>query len=387
MSKYDFDTPINRSGTNSLKWDIKDGELPMWVADMDFAAAPEIIKAVVDRARHGVYGYSVVPDEWYDAYINRWKDTHGLIMDKGGLIFCTGVIPAISSIIRRLTHPAENVVILTPVYNIFYNCILNNGRRVLECELIYKDGEYSIDFAALKRALSLPQTAMLLLCNPHNPIGKIWDKDTLCAIGSLCKKYGVIAVSDEIHCDVTDPDKEYQPFACASEDCRDVSITCISPTKAFNLAGIQTAAVYIPDRKIKNRVERGLNNDEIAEPNAFAVQAAVAAFTKGGEWLSELRRYLYENKRLAAEVIDAIPDVSLVRGAATYLLWIDCTKLARGGSRGLAEHIREKTGLYLSAGEEYGKGGESFLRLNIACPRSVLIDGLDRLKKGIELYR
>ena len=304
--KYDFDEVIDRSGTNSYKWDIGADELPMWVADMDFRTAPEITEAVVRRAEHGVFGYSTIPDEWYDAYVNWWKNRHGVEYKRDDLIFCTGVIPIISSCVRKLTTPAENVLIMTPVYNIFYNCVRNNGRNVREFPLDYDGREYRVDFDRLEKELSDPQTTMMLLCDPHNPIGKIWDRETLAGIGKLAYDNGVTVISDEIHCDVTDPGREYVPFASVSEKCRDNCVVCISPTKAFNLAGLQTAAAVVPDKKLRHKVWRALNTDEVAEPNAFAVQAAVAAFERGGEWLDELRQYLYENKLLAREFIERL---------------------------------------------------------------------------------
>ena len=254
-----FDEVIDRRNTGSLKWDVKENELPMWIAVMDFTAAPIIREAIMRRAAHGVFGYSIIPGEWYDAYVSWWKNRHGLNMEKEWLIFTTGIVPAISSIVRKLTTPAENVVVLTPVYNIFYNSILNNGRRVLPCDLIYENGEYSIDFSALEQALKDEQTTLMILCNPHNPIGKIWDRDTLMKIGELCKKYSVTVVSDEIHCDITAPGKMYTPFASVNETCRDISITCLAPTKAFNLAGLQTAAVAVADPVLRHRVWRGLH--------------------------------------------------------------------------------------------------------------------------------
>ena len=235
--KYDFDTPINRKNTNSLKWDVKENELPMWVADMDFATAPEIREAIEKRASHGIFGYTVIPDEWYGAYIGWWKTRHSLEIKEDQLIFCTGVIPAISTAVRKLTTPAEKVLIQTPVYNIFFNSILNNGRVVLENPLKYTGGNYEMDFDDLERKLSDPQTTLMLLCNPQNPGGKIWDKATLERVGELCYENNVTVLSDEIHCDLIDPGKNYVPFASVSEKCRENSITCIAPTKAFNLAG------------------------------------------------------------------------------------------------------------------------------------------------------
>ena len=380
-----FDEIIDRRNTGSLKWDVKENELPMWVADMDFTAAPIIREVIMRRAAHGVFGYSIVPDEWYDAYVSWWKNRHGLNMEKDWLIFTTGIVPAISSIVRKLTTPAENVVVLTPVYNIFYNSILNNGRRVLPCDLIYENGEYSIDFSALEQALKDEQTTLMILCNPHNPIGKIWDRDTLMKIGELCKKYSVTVVSDEIHCDITAPGKMYTPFASANETCRDISITCLAPTKAFNLAGLQTAAVAVADPVLRHRVWRGLNTDEVAEPNVFAVPAAVAAFTKGEQWLDEFRDYVFENRRIADGFIEKnIPEIFSVKGDATYLMWLDCKKTGLD-SDALAESLRKNTGLFVSSGTQYGGNGRDFLRVNIACPRAVLYDGLDRLNRGIKM--
>ena len=383
---YDFDTPTERRNTNSLKWDVAQGELPMWVADMDFQTAPEIREAIMKRAEHGIFGYSVIPDAWYEAYIQWWKMRHGYTMERDWLIFCTGVVPAISSIVRKMTTPAEKVLIQTPVYNIFFNSILNNGRQVLESPLRYDGKEYRIDFADLEEKLSDPQTALLILCNPHNPTGKIWDRQTLEKIGALCSRHHVTVVSDEIHCDLTDPGESYVPFASVSETCRQISITCMAPTKAFNLAGLQTAAVSVPDEVLRHKVWRALNTDEAAEPNAFAVEAAVAAFTRGADWLDALRDYLYENKKLAEAYIEKeIPDVRAVASQATYLLWLDCSGLI-GCGREAAGFLRRETGLYLSEGSQYGGNGADFLRMNIACPRAVLKDGLERLKNGLAAY-
>lgn len=383
---YDFDTPVDRRNTYSLKWDVKENELPMWVADMDFQTAPEVREAIQKRAAHGVFGYSIVPEEWYQAYIQWWESRHGFRMDAEWLIFCTGVVPAISSIVRKLTTPAEKVLVLTPVYNIFFNSILNNGRQVLESRLQYDGESYSIDYADLEAKLADPQTSMLIFCNPHNPVGKIWQAEELRKVGELCRKHHVVVVSDEIHCDLTEPGLGYVPFASVSEDCRDNSITCIAPTKAFNLAGMQTAAVCVPDPVLRHKVWRGLNTDEVAEPNAFAIQAAVAAFTRGGAWLDELRCYLHENKVWTTQYIQKeIPRLKVVASQATYLMWLDCSRLT-DSSEELADVIRESTGLYLSEGGQYGGDGTHFLRLNVACPRSVLEDGLNRLKKGVEAY-
>ena len=382
--KYDFDAVINRRGTDSVKWNVGKNELPMWVADMDFRLAPEIEKAIKKRMDHGVFGYSVIPDEWYEAYMKWWKSRHDFKMKKEGLVFCTGVVPAISSIVRKLTTPNENVVIQTPVYNVFFNSVLNNGSRVLESPLIYKNGRYSMDFDDLEKKLSDPQTTLMILCNPQNPAGKIWDRKTLEKVGNLAKKHGVTVVSDEIHCDITEPGKNYVPFASVSEVCREISVSCIAPTKAFNMAGMKSAAVYAENPILRHKVWRALNTDEIAEPNSFACIAAIAAFSEGGEWLDALRGYISGNRKRVYEFVkNEIPEISVVKSDATYLLWLDISKTGMESTE-VAAKIREKTGLFLTAGSIYGEAGRYFLRMNIACPKTLLEDGLNRLKKGIK---
>ncbi|MDD3797426.1 MAG: pyridoxal phosphate-dependent aminotransferase [Lachnospiraceae bacterium] len=383
---YCFDETVNRRNTGSLKWDVSEEELPMWVADMDFPTAPEIRAAMEKRMEHGVFGYNIVTDDWYLAYQNWWKSEHHFEIEKEWLIFATGVVPIISSTVRKLTTPGENVLIQTPVYNIFFNSILNNGRNVIENQLHYENGIYSINFEDLEEKLSNPQTTLMILCNPHNPIGKIWEKDTLEKIGFLCEKYQVTVIADEIHCDLTAPGKEYTPFASVSEICKNISITCVAPTKTFNLAGLQTAAVFIPNEHLRHKVWRALNTDEVAEPNSFAVTSAAAAFEHGKEWLTALRKYIQKNKEIAAQYLDReLPDLFIVSMEATYLLWIDCSRRTEDAAE-LAEHIRRETGLYLTAGSEYGETGRAFLRLNIACSKDVLMDGLARLKRGEETW-
>lgn len=243
---------------------------------------------------------------------------------------------------RKLTTPAEKVLIQTPVYNIFFNSIVNNGRQVLQNPLKYDGNEYSIDFDDLELKLSDPQTTLMILCNPHNPIGKVWSKEELAKIGELCHTHHVTVISDEIHCDLTNHDFSYTPFAYVSDKCRENSITCIAPTKAFNLAGLQTAAVVVPNDNLRHRVWRALNTDEIAEPNAFAVEAAIVAFTKGADWLDELRTYIQENKTIATAYIEhEIPGAKVILSQATYLLWVDCQRIM-GYANEAARFIRKK---------------------------------------------
>jgi cystathionine beta-lyase len=362
---------------------VGEDELPMWVADMDFKTAPEIQAAIMDKAGQGLYGYSVIPDRWYQAYMDWWKNRHDLSLKKEWLLFATSVVPAISSIVRKLTAPGEKVLLQTPVYNAFYPTIVNNGRRIIENPLIYEGDVFKIDLADLEQKLADPQTTLMILCNPHNPIGRIWSRDELAQIGELCSKYRVPVISDEIHCDLTDPGCAYVPFASVSEICRENSITCVAPTKTFNLAGLHTSAVIVSEETLRHRVQQGLSTDGLSGQNFFAVDTAIAAFTQGGEWLDELREYIAENKKTVNDFLhNELPQVKAVPSQATYLLWLDCRKVTTG-EKDLAGFIRKETGLYLSAGKQYGKAGEAFMRMNIACPRSVLMDGLARLKQGI----
>lgn len=386
--KYDFDALIDRRRTNSLKWDVEENELPMWVADMDFHTAPVVRKALEGRVAHGIFGYADVTDAWYDAYTGWWEKRHHFKMEKDWLVFCTGVVPALSSAVRKLTTPGEKVLIQTPVYHIFFNSIVNNGRFPLESPLTYDGVSYGIDFAALKRDMADPQVSLMILCNPHNPVGKLWSREELARIGELAEQHHVVVVSDEIHCDLTDPGKEYVPFLSASDTCKKVGIACMAPTKAFNLAGLSTAAAAVPDPALRHRMWRGLNTDECGEPNAFAVEAAAAAFTEeGADWLDALRAYIYTNKCLVTNFVkEQLPSVFLLPSEATYLLWLDCGRITDSASD-LAAFIRSKTGLYLSDGSPFGGNGGQFLRLNIACPKSRVEDGLCRLKDGILAYK
>ena len=384
--KFNFDRLTDRRETNSLKWNVSDGELPMWVADMDFETAPAVKRAIEERASHGIFGYSDIPDKWYNAVGNWWKRRHNFKLEKSWLVFCSGVVPAISSIVRKLTSPAEKVLIQTPVYNIFFNCIVNNGSNIIENTLTYSGGQYEIDFDDLENKLADPQTRLMILCNPHNPVGKIWSREILSRIGELCAKYGVTVISDEIHCDITEPGSSYIPFASVSDLCANISITCIAPTKAFNIAGLQTSAVSVINPQLRHRVWRAINTDEVGEPNAFAVDAAVAAFTDGDEWLDELCRYISEGKQIVRSFLEKeLPDIYLVPSQATYLLWLDCRDITDDSTE-LAEFIRAETGLYLSSGAQYGESGKNFLRMNIACPHERVYDGLTRLKTGVKLY-
>ena len=404
--KFNFDEIIDRRNSNSLKWAVSENELPMWVADMDFRTAPCILEALQEVVKHGIFGYSEISTQWALAYQNWWQKRHNFRIEEHWLIFCTGVVSALSSLVRKFTTPNESVLVLSPVYNCFFSSIQNNGVKALYSELVYKNKEYEINWTDFENKLSDPQTSLFILCNPHNPIGKIWKKDELARMGELCAKHGVTVISDEIHCDLTEPNLSYTPFASVSEICENISISCISPTKAFNIAGLNTAAVFAKNKFLRHKAWRAFNTDEIAEPNAFATSATIAAFEKGEAWLDSLREYLSQNKKIVHEFLsENLPYIRALPCDATYLMWLDCSNLIklRGeipiatsenlkiphfaefkNSTELANFIRLQTGLYLSSGEIYGSGGENFLRLNIATPRANLLDGLERLKKALK---
>ena len=381
---YDFDKLTDRTGTLSYKWDVKPGELPMWVADMDFEVAPPIKKAITDRAEHGIFGYTMTPDAFFNAVSEYWGRRHGYRIPTEHMVYSNGVVAAISSIVRKLTTPAENVLIQAPVYNIFYNSIINNGRNVLSSDLVYDGHGYSMD---LEEKLSRPQTSLMILCNPHNPVGRIWTKEELARIGALCHKHGVTVLSDEIHCDITAPGAEgYVPFASVNDECRRISVTAVASSKTFNIAGLQSACLFAEDPVLRHKVWRGVNTDEVGEPNAFSMQANIAAFTECDAWVDEMLGYVFENKRIACEYINnEINGMKAAFSKATYLLWIDISGVAED-SVDFCEKLREQTGLYLSDGAEYGEPGRSFVRMNLAAPRSRVLDGLERLKRGAEAY-
>ncbi len=383
MRKYDFDKVTNRRDFNTVKWDMPEGSLPMWVADMDFECAPPIRRAIEERARHGIFGYSYVPNEYFVAVSGFFERLTGYRHDPESMVFSTGVVAIISSVVRKLTTPAEKVLIQAPVYNIFYNSILNNGRVVVSSDLVYENGEYHIDFADLEEKMSDPQTTLMILCNPHNPVGKIWSKEELEKIGELAYKHGVKVVSDEIHFPLADPGKVCVPFASVSDICRDNSVTCVSASKAFNLAGIGAACAIVPNDNLRHKVWRGINTDEVGEPNAFAISASIAAYTECDDWLREVCEYIWENKNYCYDFIEKnISGLNVVRGEATYLMWVDVSYYTEDSVE-LQEKIFEKTGLYVSEGAEYGECGRCFVRINLATTRANVIDGMNRLKKAL----
>ena len=375
-TKYDFETLVDRHNTHSLKWDLFDDDLPMWVADMDFKVAPAIENAVQKRASHPVYGYTIVQDDLFEAYINWWDRRYNLKMSREDMAYATGVMPSIASMIRCLTDVGDEILIQSPVYHVFYYVIKDNNRKVLENELVYEDGEYRIDFDDLDEKLF--KVDLMILCNPQNPVGKIWSRDELDKINDLCKKHNVILISDEIHCDLTDPGVKYNPFKAEENVVR-----CLSPSKSFNIAGFQSSVIHCVNPNLLNKIKIQMHADYSDSANVFASSAVMAAYNQSEEWLEELKEVLYENKQTVNDYLTReLPVIKLVPSDATYLLWLDCSAL-NVPSKVLSGFLRDNQGLFLSAGIDFGKNGDNFLRMNIACPPEVLKDGLARLKAGV----
>lgn len=374
--KYDFDEIIPRRGTNSYKWDSDaDPEvLPMWVADMDFRTAPAVTEALTARASQGIFGYTRVPDSYYTAVSDWFANRHGWTIGASSVIYTSGVVPAISAIIKALTSPGDKVLVQTPVYNCFFSSIRNNGCLIDESPLIYSGLTYTMDFGDLERRASNPAVKLLLLCNPHNPAGRVWTRDELVRVRDICRRHNVRVVSDEIHCELTMPGFVYTPYATVDPG----AIVCVSPSKAFNLAGLQIANIVCPDADTRRLIDRAINDNEVCDVNPFGVIATEAAYRHGADWLAQLIGYIWENYRFMQDFCrDALPALPLTRLEGTYLVWMDCRALPFTSDE-LERRLLTEARLWLNAGTMYGAAGQGFMRWNIACPRAVLAEGLNR---------
>ncbi len=384
--KYDFDEPVPRRGTNSYKWDtVKDEDvLPMWVADMDFRTAPAIVGALQKRVEHGIFGYTKVPPAYYEAVVNWFRRRHAWLIEKEWIVYTTGVVPAISAIVKALTVPGDRVLVQTPVYNCFFSSIRNNGCEAVANPLIYANGTYRIDYDDLERKAADPKVKLLLLCNPHNPVGRVWTRQELRRIGEICIRNRVLVVADEIHCELVFSGHVYIPFASISEVFREHSVTCISPSKAFNLAGLQIANIVAADTDVRMKIDKAININEVCDVNPFGVEALIAAYNRGEDWLEELKHYLSVNYNyLRAYFDEYLPEFPVVMLEGTYLVWVDCRGVGLS-SREITDILLEKEKVRVNPGSLYGEAGEGFIRLNIACPREKLIEGLNRLKRGLK---
>lgn len=377
--KYDFDKTIDRRATNSYKWDsAPEGVLPMWVADMDFRTAPAIIDALQKRVAHGIFGYTRVPDAYYDAVTSWFSRRHGWDIDREWIIYTSGVVPAVSAVIKALTVLGDKVIVQTPVYNCFFSSIRNNDCEIVSNPLRRTADTYEMDFDALERCAADPRAKVMLLCNPHNPAGRVWTPDELTRLGNICLRNGVTVVADEIHCELVYQGFKYTPFASLSDAFLHRSVTCVSPSKAFNIAGLQIANIVAFDNDLRSRIDKAININEVCDVNPFGVAATIAAYNEGEEWLNQLVDYLHGNYEAMAEFCRReLPEFSITRLEGTYLVWMDCSSLGMP-SDALEHALLDDARLWLNAGTMYGAEGEGYMRWNIACPRSVMLDGLNR---------
>ena len=384
--KYNFDEIIPRRNTNSVKWDeaAQDDIIPLWVADMDFRVLPQITEALRQRVDHGVFGYTHVPDSYYESVIRWFKDQHGLQGVKpSDIIYTSGVVPAISAIVRGLTLPGDKVLVQTPVYNCFFSSIRNQGCLVEENHLVYKNNTYVVDWDDFERKCADSRVRIFLLCNPHNPAGRVWKKEELQRMGEICQKHDVFVISDEIHCELVMPGNDYTPFASLSDDFLKNSATCVAPTKAFNIAGLQIANIIVKDRNKRERIDRAINIHEVCDVNPFGVIATEAAYTEeGAEWLRQLNTYLFANYRFLCDFFSKhFPSLEVVKLEGTYLVWVDCSSLGKSSTEIVNNLYRH--GVWMNDGVMYGESQRAFIRINIACPRKILEEGLLRMEKAL----
>lgn len=387
MERNDFDKVIERGGTASVKWDATEKVfgtkdiLPMWVADMDFHPPEAVAEALKSKIDHGIFGYTFVPRSVTEAVQDWLGRRHGWDVDESSIVFSEGVVPSLSTAIRAFTEKGDKVLVHSPVYTPFFDMVKNNGRTLVTSSLVYKNNRFELDFDDFEAKL-LDGVKLFILCSPHNPGGRVWTKDELEKMGDLCVKHGCLIVSDEIHSDLVFQPNVHTPISMIKEAFKDITATFVAPSKTFNLAGLQASAAVIPNKEMKAKFKRIQQQQGFFTLNTFAIAGMEAAYRNGEEWLGQLLAYLEENMRIAIDYIgEHLPMLKPMRPDATYLLWIDCRELGLSD-----EEIREKL-LYkgkigLEPGKKYGKGGEGFVRMNLACPRGTLDDGLERLKKA-----
>ena len=389
LEKINFNIVVNRKNTNCLKYDFAvrrgrpENVLPLWVADMDFKVAPEITQAIEKCVAHGIFGYSEVKEEYFEAVSAWMEQKHGWHVKEDWLVKTPGVVFALAMAVQAFTEPGDAVIIQQPVYYPFSEVIADNGRRIVDNTLELKeDGKYHINFEDFEQKVKENHVKLFLLCSPHNPVGRVWTKEELKKIAAICRKYDVIVVSDEIHEDFVFNGK-HQVFADLSEDAKNRTITCTAPSKTFNLAGLQVSNIWIANPKLREKFKKQIAAAGYSQLNTLGLTACEAAYRYGGEWHAELLGYLKSNLNFLREFLQTrLPEVKLIEPEGTYLVWLDF------GSLGLTEEQREelltkKAGIWLDSGAIFGAAGEGFERINIACPRSILKDALERIERAV----
>ncbi len=389
--KYNFNEVIDRTNYHSEKWDDIERKfgvdakdiLPMWIADMEFKTPKPVIEAIKKAAEHGIFGYSSRSSSYYQEIINWMKKKYNWNIKKDYIAYSPGVVPALSFIIRGFTHPGDKVIIQPPVYYPFSWVIENNGCRIINNPLILEKGKYFMDFEDLEKKVDDPRVKILILCSPHNPVGRVWQKEELKKLGEICLKNDVLVISDEIHADILFEGNKHTVFSSISSEFAQNSITCNAPSKTFNLAGLQTSVIIIPNKKHYQNYNNILNGLHLGDNNFFGLVALEAAYKYGEEWLSQMLFYLNENLRFLKKYLEEkIPKIKLIQPEGTYLIWLDCRQL-RLKDKDLNEFMIKKAKVALDAGFWFGKEGEGFVRMNIACPRLFLKEGIERIEKAV----
>jgi cystathionine beta-lyase len=388
--KYDFDKVIDRRNTCSFKWDMAEklvGEkdvLPLWVADMDFQSPAPVIEAIKKRAEHGIFGYTVIPDSCYESVIGWMKKRHHWEVQKEWIIFTPGVVPVLHWAVMTYTHPGDKVILQPPVYPPFFKAVRFSGRQLVENPLKYENGRYIMDFEGFEK-LCDSRTKLLILCSPHNPVGRVWTREELTRLGELCLKHHVIICSDEIHSDLVFKGSTHIPTASLSEEIAQITVTCSAPNKTFNLAGFGPGFVIIPNKQLFDNFSNVQQNvgshPELV--NLFSILATEIAYTHGEEWLVQVMAYLQDNLEFLIEYIERyIPKIKAIRPEGTYLVWLDCREL-RMNDVELKNFMLKQARVWLNDGPTYGSGGSGFQRLNFACPRSILEEALKKIKQAV----
>lgn len=383
MQTFDFDKTTDRRGTKSVKWDTyADPELiPMWVADMDFETAPAVKEAVEQRARQGIYGYTHPDGEYYDAITSWFSRRHGWTFRSEDIIYTIGVVPALSACVKALTAPGDKVIVQTPVYTCFFSSIRNNGCEVLENPLKRTSDSYEMDFADLEVKCADPKATALILCNPHNPCGRVWSEEELRRLDDICRRHNVTVISDEIHCEIVYEPLKYVPFATVATA---PAVSCISPSKAFNTAGLQTANIVTSDAQLRARIDRAININEVCDIGPFGITALIAAYNHGGEWLDALVRYIGENYKLLCDSVAAMHGgLKVLRLEGTYLAWIDVRSLGIGVEE-LCDRIEHEAHVRFDPGTTYGAEGEGYIRVNLGTQRAKVEEAMKRLKAWLD---
>jgi cystathionine beta-lyase len=384
--KFHFDEPIDRRGTSCVKWDESPSAdvIPMWVADMDFPVAPAIHEAIKKRAEHSIFGYTIVEEDYYEAVISWFLRRHQWTIQREEILYTTGVIPAMSCAIKALTMPGEKVLILSPDYNCFFSSIRNNGCEVSETILV-KDGvSFVVDWEDFEQRCADEKTTVFLLCNPHNPTGRVWSKEELERMNTICMKYGVKVISDEIHGELIMPGYLFQPFATVNDACRQNSVILNSPSKSFNIAGLQTANIICSQPEWRRRIDRAINIHEVCDLNPFGPVALKAAYNESEEWIDELNQYLWDNYQALCQFFEKeLPLCKVTQLEGTYLVWLDVTRYSNDVEK-LCDDLLTRGKVWVNPGTMYGaESGKGYIRINIACPRSRMMEGLERIKETI----